>query len=85
MLVRIWKKGNPTALLVGMQTGGATVESSMELTQEIKARTTLKSSNLLLGIYPKENTDFKGHMHPNVYSSIVYISQIMETSHVSIN
>ena len=30
MLVRLWTKGNPSALLVGMQTGAATVESSME-------------------------------------------------------
>nr|KAF6500767.1 hypothetical protein HJG59_007823 [Molossus molossus] len=29
VLVRMWKKGNPCALLVGMQTGAATVESSM--------------------------------------------------------
>ena len=30
------RKGNPSALLVGMQTGAATVESSMELPQKIK-------------------------------------------------
>ena len=28
--VRMWRKGNPSALLVGMQTGAATVENSME-------------------------------------------------------
>ena len=27
MLVRLWRKGNPSALLVGMQTGAATVEN----------------------------------------------------------
>ena len=27
---RIWRKGNPSAMLVGMQTGAATVEDSME-------------------------------------------------------
>ena len=30
MLERMWRKGNPSALLVGMQTGAATVENSME-------------------------------------------------------
>ena len=30
------EKGDPFALLVGMQTGAATVESSMELPQKIK-------------------------------------------------
>ena len=31
-----WRKQNPFALLVGMQTGAATVESSMEIPQKIK-------------------------------------------------
>ena len=30
VLVRMWRKENPFALLVGMQTGAATVENSME-------------------------------------------------------
>ena len=30
----MWRKGNPHALLVGMQTGAATVESSMEFPQK---------------------------------------------------
>ena len=30
MLERMRRKGNPSALLVGMQTGEATVENSME-------------------------------------------------------
>ena len=36
VLVRMWRKGNPSALLVGMQTGTATVESSMEIPQKTK-------------------------------------------------
>ena len=36
MLVRMWKKGNYFALLVGMQTGAATVENSMEFPQKTK-------------------------------------------------
>ena len=32
----MWRKGNPFALLLGMQTGAATVESSMEIPQKIK-------------------------------------------------
>ena len=31
-----WRKGNPSTLLVGMQIGAATVESSMEIPQKIK-------------------------------------------------
>ena len=38
---RMWRKGNPWALLVVLQTGTATVESSMELSQKIKNGTAL--------------------------------------------
>ena len=34
MLVKLWRKGNPSALLVGMQTGAATVENSLEFPQK---------------------------------------------------
>ena len=32
----MWRKGNPSALLVGMQTGTAIVENSMEFPQKTK-------------------------------------------------
>ena len=40
-LVRLWRKGNPSALLVGMQTGEATVENNMEFPQKTKNGTAL--------------------------------------------
>ena len=40
VLVKLWRKGNPSALLVGMQTGAATVENSMEFPQKTKNGTT---------------------------------------------
>ena len=36
MLARLWRKGNLSTLLVGMQTGEATVENSMEFPQKTK-------------------------------------------------
>ena len=41
MLERIWRKENPSALLVGMQTGEDTVENSMEFPQKTKNGTAL--------------------------------------------
>ena len=41
----MWRKENPLALLVGMQTGAATLEKSMEVLQKVKNRTTLQVSN----------------------------------------
>ena len=36
MLERVWRKGNPPILLVGMQVGTATVEDTMEGSQKAK-------------------------------------------------
>ena len=36
VLERMWIKGNPSALLVGLQTGGSTVENSMGFPQKTK-------------------------------------------------
>ena len=80
MLARMQLKGNLLALLVGMQTGAATLENSMEIPQKVKSRTTLRPSNCTPRDLSKgcKNVDLKGHMPPNVYSSIINSSQIME-------
>ena len=49
----MWRKGNPSALLVGMQTGAATVENSMECPQELKMELPFDPATPLLGLYPK--------------------------------
>ena len=36
VLESVWRKGNPSTLLVGMQTGAATVENSMRFPQKTK-------------------------------------------------
>ena len=36
MLERVWRKGNSPTMLVGMETGTATVENSMEFPQKTK-------------------------------------------------
>ena len=46
------EKGNPSALLVGMQTGAATVENSLEFPQETKNRTAFLKGNFTAGIIP---------------------------------
>ena len=46
------EKRNPSALLVGMQTGAATVENSMEFPQKTKNELTFDPAIPLLGLYP---------------------------------
>ena len=49
----MWRKGNPRALLVGMQTGTATLENSVEFPQKLKMELPFDPVIPLLGIYPK--------------------------------
>ena len=53
MLERLWRKGNPSALLVGWQTGAITMENSMEFPQKTKNGTAFDLVISLLGLYPK--------------------------------
>ena len=46
----MWRKGNIFALLVGMQIGAVTVESSMKIPQKIKNETAFWSSDPASGI-----------------------------------
>ena len=49
----MWGKGNLGILLLGMQTGEATVENSMEFPQKTKDGTAFDPVIPLLGLYPK--------------------------------
>ena len=49
----MWRKGNPSALFLGMQTDAATVENSIEFPQKTKDGTAFQSSDPTAGIYPK--------------------------------
>ena len=39
----------------------------------------------LLGIYPEKNCNSKRYMHPNVHSSTIYNSPVMEATEMSID
>ena len=54
MLARMWRKGNPLTLLVGMQTGTATLENSVGVPQESKTELPYDPAIVLPGIYPKD-------------------------------
>ena len=80
----MWRKGNPHTLLVEMQIGVATVESSMELAQKIKNQTAIWPSNSTSGNIFKEtqNTNSKEYMYSYVHCGIIYNSQDLEAAQV---
>ena len=86
VLVRLWGRRNPRALLAGMKTGKATLENSMEVPQKVKIELPYKFSNYTTGYLPEEykNTHSKGYVHSYISCSIIYNSQIMEAVQVSI-
>ena len=53
VLERLWRKRNPGALLVGMQTGAATVENSIDFLKKLKMELPFDLAIPLLGLFPK--------------------------------
>jgi len=81
MLERVWRKGNPFILLVGMQTSTATVEYSVKIPQKKTGnRTAIQLSNPTAGHTHQGNQSQKRHMHPSVHCSTVYSSSDMEAT-----
>ena len=71
----MWRKGNPRALLVGMQTGAATVENSMEFPQKIKSGTALWPSDPTSGNVPKENQNANSKEYVHLYAQSAHFLQ----------
>ena len=85
MLDRVWRKGNPPTLLVGMQIEAAIMENSMEVTQKTKKPELPHDPAIsLLGIYPDkiiiQKDMFTPPSLPNAQSSTMHNSQDMETT-----
>ena len=87
MLARMWRKGNHFALLVGLQTDATTLRNSIEVSQKVKNRTTLRPRSCTTRYYPKDTKMLmrRGYVHPNVYRSAINDSQIMERAQMSID
>ena len=54
MLEKVWRKGNPLTLLVGMQTSTATMESSVEIPLKLEIELLYDPAIPLLGIHTEE-------------------------------
>ena len=54
MLERVWRKGNPLTLLVGMQTSTATMENTVEIPLKTEIELSYDPAIPLLGIHTKE-------------------------------
>ena len=70
------------AKFFGMWTGAGIVENSMEFPQKTKNGIAFWPTNSTAGIIPQEHwlTNPKEPMHPNVHSSTIYNSQVLEAT-----
>ena len=68
------KKGNPFVLLVVMQIGAATTESSTEIPQRIKSGSAFRPSDSISGNISEgtQNTNSKEHKQLYVHCSVIY-------------
>ena len=85
MLERLWRKRNPLPLLVGMWTGAATLENCVEVPQRVENRPALWPSNCTARDLPQRYrcSEKTRHLHPNVHSSNVHNSQMVERATIS--
>ena len=82
MLVRMWGRGNPCTLWGGMEIAAATMVNGIKVPQNLKTEPPYAPAIPLLGSYLKKmkTPNLKRHMHPNVQSSIIYKSKVMEAT-----
>ena len=81
MLERMLGKGNTPALLVGVQTGTASLDISMTISQKISKQSISRPINITFGYIPKECSIVpQEHVLNYVHSSIVCYNQNLETT-----
>ena len=68
MLERVWRKGNPLTLLVGIQTSMATMENNVEIPLKTGNRTAIWPNNPIAGHTHQGNQNWERHMHPNAWT-----------------
>jgi len=76
MLERVWRKGNPFILLVGMQTSTATVEYSVKIPQKkLEIELPYNSAIPLLGIHTKETRVKRDTCTPVFIAALFTVAQ----------
>ena len=86
---RVWRKGKPLTLLMGMQIDTVTVENTMKVIlkkiKKNKTRTTIWPSNSTTGPIAWENHNSKWYTYPDVHCSNIYNSQDVEATSTPTN
>ena len=79
MLERVWRKGNPLALLVGGKLVQPLWRTVWRVLKKLEIELPYDQAIPLLGIHTEE-TRIERHMYPSVHCSAVYNGQDMEAT-----
>ena len=75
MLERMWKKGNPLTLLVGVQNDTVPKENSRESPLKTRNETTIRPSNPTVGIYLEETRTEKDTCTPMFTAALFTVAR----------
>ena len=75
MLERVWRKGNPPTLLVGMQTSTATMENSGRFLKKLQIELPYDPAIPLLGIHTKETRIERDRSTPVFITTLFIIAR----------
>ena len=75
MLERVWRKGNPLTLLVGMQTSTATMENSWRLLKKLDIELPYGPAIPLLGIHTEETRSERDTCTPMFIAALFIIAR----------
>ena len=75
MLARVWRKGIPLILFVGMQTDITTMENSMEIPLKTRNKTIIQPSNPTTGHIPWGNQNWKRHIYSMFIAALFTIAK----------
>ena len=76
MLERVWRKGNPLTLLVGMQTSTATMENSVEISlKKLEIELPYDPAIPLLGIHTEETRIERNTCTPMFIAALFIIAR----------
>ena len=75
MLERVWRKGNPLTLLVGMQTSIAAMENSVVFLKKLQKELPYDPAIPLLGIHTEETTSERETCTPMFIAALFIIAR----------
>ena len=78
MLKKVWRKGNPPTLLVGMYIGAATMENSMEISLKLTLELPCGPTIPLLGIYLEKIIIQKDACTPVFIAALFTIAKVQK-------